>query len=117
MSGPLNLCADCTECFRCDHKGEYQREVLFAWAYDQELPICISKEERKDNTMDINLEPVDSSFVAAVGHNGEDMMIVEYRNGKKYAFHGISASQFEDIKSSSSIGSAINRCGVKGVEL
>jgi hypothetical protein len=64
---------------------------------------------------DVQLEEVSSSYCKALGHDGGEVMVVQYSSGKFYRFYGITASQFADIMNSASIGRAIHQIGVKGV--
>jgi len=64
---------------------------------------------------EITYESVTSGHVDALAHDGEDSLYVRFKSGDEYAYHGVSFSEFESIKESSSIGRSLNALSVKGV--
>jgi len=58
-------------------------------------------------------EPVNSGHVAAMAWEDETML-VRFKSGDEYAYHGISFDTFEAIKEAPSVGKALNACGVRG---
>lgn len=54
----------------------------------------------------MNLTPVQSSAVKAIGHQG-DTLYVEFASGV-YALEGVSAEQFDALFTAKSIGAAVN---------
>ena len=54
----------------------------------------------------MNLTPVNSSAIKALGHEGETLF-VEYSSGI-YRMEGITAEQYEELLSAKSIGQAVN---------
>lgn len=61
----------------------------------------------------IDMIPVESSNVAAFGHNGGDILRVEFKNGSAYDYHGITGDEFIDLVNADSPGKAYNAL-VKG---
>ena len=54
----------------------------------------------------MNLTPVNSSAVRAIGHEGETLF-VEYSSGV-YRMEGITAEQYEEVLAAKSVGAAVN---------
>ena len=54
----------------------------------------------------MNLTPVNSSAVKALGHEG-DTLFVQYSSGT-YALEGITAEQYAELLAAKSIGQAVN---------
>ena len=54
----------------------------------------------------MNLTPVNSSAIKAIGHDGETLF-VEYTSGV-YRMEGISAEQYAEVLSAKSVGQAVN---------
>ena len=53
----------------------------------------------------MNMIPVKSSAVKAIGHAG-DTLEIEYASGGRYRLEGVTAGQFESLLASESIGRA-----------
>lgn len=65
----------------------------------------------------IKMESVISSNVVAIGHDGKDMMRVEYRGDSFYDFEGVTPEGFDKLKNSKSVGSFLHRMNVKGIKI
>ena len=56
------------------------------------------------------MHPVSSSNIAAVGYDAEsESVYVEFLNGSTYKYSGVPASEFENLKTASSVVSYVNR--------
>ena len=66
------------------------------------------------NFNDIPYIPVASSHVGALKHDGMTCMRVLYKDGAEYDFSPVSASEFESVRYSESVGKALHAIGVKG---
>jgi len=56
------------------------------------------------------MHPVSSSNIASVGYDNEsESVYVEFLNGSTYKYNGVSESEFENLKTASSVGSYFNR--------
>ena len=56
------------------------------------------------------MHPVASSNIASVGYDAENQMVyVAFLNGTTYAYKGVPAHEFENLRSSPSVGSYLNR--------
>lgn len=55
----------------------------------------------------MELQPVKSSNIDAVGHEG-DVLTVQFRNGVKYRYSGVPADTFENLMKADSIGKFVN---------
>ena len=56
------------------------------------------------------MHPVSSSNIAAVGYDADsESVYVEFLNGSTYKYNGVSESEFENLKTASSVGSYFNR--------
>jgi hypothetical protein len=56
------------------------------------------------------MTPVDSSNVARVGHNPTtNDLYVEFLDGAIYAYSGVDAQTFEELRDAPSVGSFLNR--------
>ncbi len=64
-------------------------------------------EEKKE--VEIQLEPVISSNIAAIGFDGTSKMHVRFTNGATYEADGPQQSDFDDFKSSKSKGIHFNK--------
>jgi hypothetical protein len=54
--------------------------------------------------------PVSSSSIAAVGYDAESLTVyVQFHNGSTYAYKGVPAHEFENLRTASSIGAYLNR--------
>lgn len=57
----------------------------------------------------VDMKPVDSSNVAAVGYEpgekGEGVLHVQFKNGGRYSYQGVSPAHHEDLIGAKSIGS------------
>lgn len=57
----------------------------------------------------VDMKPVDSSNVAAVGYEpgekGEGVLHVQFKNGGRYRYQGVSPAHHEDLIGAKSIGS------------
>lgn len=53
--------------------------------------------------MAIERQPVSSSNIASVGHEG-DTLEIEFKNGGIYQYHGVPSDVFDKLVSSKSIG-------------
>lgn len=61
----------------------------------------------------VEMHPVSSGHIEAIGWE-DDVMIVKFKGGPEYAYHGISFDTYESIKEAPNVGKALNSCGVKG---
>jgi hypothetical protein len=52
----------------------------------------------------MNLYPVKSSTIEAIGHDGVDKMAVKFRNGTIYEYSGISKNLYDTIINAESVG-------------
>lgn len=58
----------------------------------------------------MNLEPVDSSFISAIGHDPEtDTLHVQMTNGKTYTYAGVDRQQHAELLKAKSIGQHFGR--------
>ena len=64
----------------------------------------------------MKMHPVESSNVAAIGHENETMH-VQFRHGGTYAYQGVTAEGFKKLSEAPSIGGFLNKMNVKGVKL
>lgn len=56
------------------------------------------------------MHPVSSSNIASVGYDAESQIVyVAFLNGSTYAYKGVSAQEFENLRTAPSIGSYLNR--------
>ena len=56
------------------------------------------------------MQPVSSSNIAAVGYDAENESVyVQFNDGSTYAYKGVSAHEFENLRTASSVGSYLNR--------
>lgn len=54
--------------------------------------------------------PVNSSNVSAIGYDSENQIVyVEFLNGARYAYKGVPAHEFDNLRTAPSIGSYLNR--------
>jgi hypothetical protein len=65
----------------------------------------------------IKMNPVQSSNVVAIGHDGKNVMRVQYRGDSFYNFEGVSIDDFNELQKSKSVGSHLHRMGVKGTKI
>ena len=65
----------------------------------------------------IKMEKVKSSNVVAIGHNGKDVMRVEYRGDSFYDFEGVTPEGFDKLKNSKSVGSFLHKMNVRGKKI
>jgi hypothetical protein len=62
-----------------------------------------------DQTRAVNLVPVQSSNVAAVGHDAKtNELHVEFKNGTRYVYEGIDAARHAELMAAPSIGSHLH---------
>ncbi len=66
-------------------------------------------EENKKKEIEIVLESVISSNIAAVGFDGVSKMRVQFTNGAIYEANGAKQSDFDDFKSAKSKGVYFNK--------
>jgi len=60
-------------------------------------------------------EPVNSGHIEAMAYDADnEQMLVRFKSGDEYAYHGISFDTYESIKEAPSVGKALNACGVRG---
>ncbi len=56
------------------------------------------------------MQPVSSSNIAAVGYDAESQTVyVQFLNGSTYAYKGVPAHEFENLRTAASVGSYLNR--------
>lgn len=56
------------------------------------------------------MHPVSSSNIAAVGYDADsESVYIEFLNGSTYKYNGVTESEFENLKTASSVGSYFNR--------
>jgi hypothetical protein len=65
----------------------------------------------------VKMEKVESSNVDAMGHDGDDIMFIQYKSGGLYMFAGVGFDMYCSIKESPSIGKALNATGLKGTRI
>lgn len=57
----------------------------------------------------VDMKPVDSSNVAAVGYEpgekGEGVLHIQFKNGGRYRYQGVSPTHHEDLIGAKSVGS------------
>lgn len=56
---------------------------------------------------------INSSMAASIAHKG-DTLHVTFKGGKTYEYKGVTAKQFEDLKSADSFGKHLNGMNIKG---
>lgn len=57
-----------------------------------------------------DMQSVSSSNIAAVGYDAEEQAVyVEFCNGSVYAYKGVPESEYENLRTASSVGSYLNR--------
>lgn len=57
-----------------------------------------------------DLSPISSSNIAAIGHDPQTSeLTVEFKNGGRYVYHGISADQHAALIKAPSIGSHLHK--------
>jgi hypothetical protein len=57
-----------------------------------------------------DMQPVSSSNIAAIGYDPESQAVyVEFLNGTTYMYKGVPDHEFENLRTSSSVGSYLNR--------
>lgn len=65
----------------------------------------------------IKLEPVESSNVVSIGHDGKKLMRVQYRGDSFYDFEGVTPEGFDKLKNAKSVGSFLHKMNVKGTKI
>lgn len=56
------------------------------------------------------MQSVTSSNISAVGYDAENQTVyVQFLNGSTYAYKGVPAQEFENLRTASSLGSYLNR--------
>lgn len=56
------------------------------------------------------MHAVSSSNIAAVGYDADSQSVyVEFLNGSTYKYNGVSESEFDNLRTASSVGSYFNR--------
>lgn len=65
----------------------------------------------------IKMDKVQSSNVVAIGHDGKNVMRVEYRGDSFYDFQGVSADDFDKLQKAKSVGSHLHRMGINGTKI
>lgn len=53
-------------------------------------------------------QPVKSSFIAAIGHDGDETLEVEFKNGKVYRHVGVPSTHFDELLAAESVGKHYN---------
>lgn len=64
----------------------------------------------------MKMNPVDSSSITHIGHNG-DQLQVKYKNGTTYQFDGVSPDIHEKLMKSPSVGKHLHSLGLKGKKI
>lgn len=54
------------------------------------------------------MHDVKSGQIESIGHTG-DTLIVRFKNGGTYHYHGVSAETFDSMKEAKSVGSFLHR--------
>ena len=61
---------------------------------------------------------VSSGHIEAMGYEEEnETMVVRFKGGAEYAYHGVSYDTYTSIKEAGSVGAALQRSGLQGVRL
>ncbi len=56
------------------------------------------------------MHPVSSSNIAAVGYDADsECVYIEFLNGSTYKYNGVLESEFENLRTASSVGSYFNQ--------
>lgn len=56
------------------------------------------------------MQPVNSSSIAAVGYDAENLTVyIQFLDGPTYAYKGVPAHEFDNLRTAPSIGSYFNR--------
>jgi len=64
----------------------------------------------------MNMQPVTSSNIVAIGHEGS-IMHVKYKGGVVYEFQPVTVQEFNKLMASESKGKALAAWGIKGVRI
>jgi len=57
-----------------------------------------------------DMHPVISSNIAAIGYDeGDQTVYIQFLNGPTYAYKGVPAHEFENLRTAPSVGSYLNR--------
>jgi hypothetical protein len=59
--------------------------------------------QQKKPAQNFNMAKVESSQIESIGHAG-DTLAVKFKSGGLYHYHGVSADQFQKLKSAKSVG-------------
>ena len=51
----------------------------------------------------ISLEPVSSSNIEAIGY-GDGLLIIEFKDGDRYSYSGVSQETFDELRTAPSVG-------------
>lgn len=65
----------------------------------------------------MKMEKVESSNVVAIGHDGKDVMRVQYRGDSFYNFEGVTPEGFDKLQKAKSVGSFLHKMNVKGTKI
>lgn len=88
------------------HISVTQREAvkILLEFYDEQ-----QKETPQSGSTFVEMEPVASSNVKAIAYKEVDeSLFIKFHSGAVYQYHGVTATEYRDIRSSESIGKAIN---------
>jgi hypothetical protein len=64
----------------------------------------------------MQMHPVKSSHIEAVGHEGE-VMHVRFKGGRTYSYDGVTPEGFRKLKEAPSVGKHLQKMNVKGNKL
>ena len=64
----------------------------------------------------MKMQPVKSSHIEAIGHDGDTTMRVTFTGGRSYTYPGITAEQFSNLLGAESVGVALRGIGVVGIK-
>ena len=59
-------------------------------------------------------EPVKSSMIESLAHNGSNTMQAKFKGGAVYEYQGVTPDQFHALKHSASVGKHLNSMKVTG---
>lgn len=77
--------------------------------------VVIAKENLSRRNLKMELTPVNSTAVAAMGYDdSQEIMFIRYKNGNEYIYHNVPYDTYRHIKDSSSIGRALAQSGLRG---
>jgi hypothetical protein len=60
------------------------------------------------------MKPVQSSHIEAIGHDGENTMVVQYKGGRQYSFPDVTSDQFAALEAAPSKGRHLRTMKISG---